>query len=304
MQSFKITLPNNKLLTGLHSFPSPIAPNTPLIVALHGGTYTAKYFDVDTAHTASLASIGLGVPFVAIDRPGYAGSTSFFPIPSDSSYPQELGSWLHQYILPALWKEFGEPSGCSCIVLHSHSLGATGAIIAAGLHAEEANKAYPLAGISMSGFGSQPTGPPPKPPQDPDAPPATTITIPPVFKDAVMLQKGLANPEIYKYTEALNQSMPVEEAADIERAWFPKWKEWAASVEVPVMIGLAGSDLMWKGTEDHLREFSLAFTKSARVDGTVVLGAPHNMEMSHWARGWYARCFGFALECAACFERE
>lgn len=61
---------------------------------------------------------------------------------------------------------------------------------------------------------------------------------------------------------------------------------------------------MWKGTEEHLRELASAFTKSERVDGTIVEGAPHNMEMSYWARGWYARCFGFALECAASFEQK
>ena len=45
----------------------------PLVVALPGGTYTSVYFDVpgqsllDTAET-------LGIPVIAVDRPGYLGS--------------------------------------------------------------------------------------------------------------------------------------------------------------------------------------------------------------------------------------
>lgn len=119
-----------------------------------------------------------------------------------------------------------------------------------------------------------------------------------------MLQEGHVDLEIYKYTEELNHTIPVEEVEAIGSAWFPRWKEWAARVELPVMVGLASDDLGWEGTEEHLRELSGAFTGSERVDSTIVKGAPHNMEMSYWARGWYARCFGFALECAATFAQK
>lgn len=303
MQSFKITLSVNAVLTGLHNFPSsPTPKRTPLLVALHGGTYTAKYFDVDASHSASSTSNGLEVPFIAINRPGYADSTSFCPIPTSSSYTEEYGTWLHRYILPALWQTFGEPNGCTCIVLLSHSLGAPGAILAASMHAKETIKPYPLAGISMSGFGSQTLYPPTNLP--PSGPGATTVTFPPQFKDSILLQKGHADPEMYKYTQELNHDMTIEEAMSIENSWFPKWREWAKRVACPVMIGIASHDLMWEGTEEHLKDFSGAFTGSERVDGTVVEGAPHNMEMSFWARGWYARCFGFALECAASFAQK
>lgn len=64
------------------------------------------------------------------------------------------------------------------------------------------------------------------------------------------------------------------------------------------MIGIASHDRMWSGTKEHLDDFSDCFTKSVRVDGSVIRGAPHNMEMSYWSKGWYARCFGFAMESA------
>ncbi|QKX60207.1 uncharacterized protein TRUGW13939_07350 [Talaromyces rugulosus] len=304
MEPFKITLSNEATLTGLvnaGSGPAILPNRLPLIVCLHGGTYTSRYFHVDASHTASSVSNSLGVPLVAINRPGYADSTSFYPIPQGSSYPQEYGIWLHRYILPAIWAEFGEPRGCNCIVLHCHSLGSTGAIIAASMHAasEPIEATYPLAGLVISGFGSQPSGEAYKPQGD-----ETTITFPPKVKDSIMLQQGCADSSIYQYTEELNHGMPVEEIGDVHTAWFPRWKEWAGNVKAPVMAAVAQDDVMWKGTREHINDFGSAFTGSERVDTSVVIGAPHNMEMSYWATGWYTRSFGFALECAASFAHK
>lgn len=303
MQPFKLTLSDGKVVSGLHCLPASESSNqtpTPLIVALHGGTYTSKYYDVDDRHTASIPSNALSVPFIAINRPGYDGSTAFPSIPEGSSYAEESGFWLHLHVLPALWSKYGVPNDCSCIVLHAHSLGTFCGIFAVTLHTKDATKPYPLGGISMSGFGSQPTDSP-VPPQDFGTMP---IVIPNEMKDKMMLQEGHADPGIYKYTDALNHSMSVEEMASAGTFWFPTWRDLAASIVVPVMIGFAGHDLMWNGTKEHLLEFTSAFTASERVDGSVITGAPHNLEMSYWARGWYARCFGFALECAANFEQK
>jgi hypothetical protein len=76
-------------------------------------------------------------------------------------------------------------------------------------------------------------------------------------------------------------------------------EEWAKDVKVPVMFGIAEHDCYWRATEDHVNEMRAVFQASPRVEGGVVKGAPHNLEMSYWAQGWYARCFGFGLECAA-----
>ena len=58
-------------------------------MGIHGGGYKSAYFDADSKHTASIASQAFGVPFVAIDRPCYGGTTSILPITLDSSYPDE-----------------------------------------------------------------------------------------------------------------------------------------------------------------------------------------------------------------------
>ena len=307
MIPFQLTLPDGKVVSGLHNLPPSASTKTinpiPLIVALHGGTYTAKYYDVDENHTAAIASIGLNVPFVAINRPSYDVSTPV-TIPDGSSYAEESGLWLHRQVLPTLWTKLGEPHRCSCVVLHAHSMGMMSAVIAAALHANDVEEHYPLGGITGSGFGSQPTSSPDFPPPAPSSASAETVTIPPEVKDTTLLQKGHADPEIYKYTTELNHLMPATEMASAVEVWFPQWRELASRVLVPVMIGFAGHDLMWSGTQEHLKEFTSAFSRSERVDGSIVHGAPHNIEMSYWANGWYARCFGFALECAARFEQR
>ena len=41
-----------------------------------------------------------------------------------------------------------------------------------------------------------------------------------------------------------------------------------------------------------------AFPKSLRVERKLVHGTPHYIELIHVSQGWYARDFGFALECS------
>ena len=65
------------------------------------------------------------------------------------------------------------------------------------------------------------------------------------------------------------------------------------------MFALVEDDAFFKATEGEVETCTKAFKKSVRVDGTLMKGAPHCMELSYWSQGWYARCFGFALECSA-----
>ena len=157
MESFKVSLSNNAVVTGLASLPSRKNPSSPfpipLIVAIHGGTFNASYFFADDQHSALPLASALQVPFLAIDRPGYKDSTPFPAVPEDSSYLQEAGKYLHYEILPALWKRYASEVGASCFVLMAHSIGCPGAIVAAALNAE--SNLYPLAGLIMSGFGSE-----------------------------------------------------------------------------------------------------------------------------------------------------
>src|ERR1700690_2289096 len=48
------------------------AKDVPLIIALPGGTYTSTYFDIPGYSLLDRAA-ALGIPIIALDRPGYGG---------------------------------------------------------------------------------------------------------------------------------------------------------------------------------------------------------------------------------------
>lgn len=308
MEPLTLKLPNGGTITGLHSRPDPSSPaytaiqNTrrPLFIALHGGTYSSAYFDADAKHTASLCSHALGVPVVAIDRPLYKGSTSFYPIPEGKHYHKVLAEWLHEYILPTVWAEYGQD--CSGVILHCHSLAVPSAVILAGFHAMEQMPAYPLDGMTFSGFGVQ-LAPEVASLADHEQPPDTEMFAPSfgrAAKDARMLVPGTADPAIYALTDALDEPMPTLERGQLAQFWFPDgWRALCGKVKAPVMVGLAERDALWMGTEEHVQEFAAGFVGSERVETSLVREAPHCIELSYFAQGWYARCFGWALECAA-----
>ncbi|XHF96680.1 hypothetical protein AWENTII_000300 [Aspergillus wentii] len=129
---------------------------------------------------------------------------------------------------------------------------------------------------------------------------ADHVLFPPEKKDAVMFKPGTTVPEVLELCECLNAVSPLPDISQFPAAWLPVWKEkWAAQVSVPVMFSLVDNDPFFVADEEELEICVQAFKMSARVDGSLVRGAPHCMELSHWSQGWYARCFGFAMECSA-----
>ncbi|RJE19412.1 hypothetical protein PHISCL_08252 [Aspergillus sclerotialis] len=311
MQPFQFTLSNNGTVAGIHSIPPPSGSRVshrPLIVALHGGCYDKQYFDAAPDYSASLASEAFGIPFVSIDRPSYGGTSSILPIPEGTDFFQETGVWYHRYIFPKLWSELGVPNQCSCIVVLAHSLGVMGGIIAAALHAQDNAPLYPLGGLIANGMGNtQSEFMLSTPPQFLSVGP-DHVLFPPESKDTVMFKPGTVTREILGHTERLNAVSPLAEVAHFAAQWLPTWKEkWAAQVSAPVMFCLVDDDPFFLVTEEEIDVCVRAFKNSSRVDGSFVKGAPHCMELSHWSRGWYARCFGFAMECAAslaCLNRN
>ncbi|GAB1198670.1 hypothetical protein APSETT444_007998 [Aspergillus pseudonomiae] len=279
MQSFRLSLSNGASVAGIHSVPPRSVSSLthrPLIIALHGSTYDCRYFDADDAHTALLASSAFRVPFISIDRPGYGGSSSFLPIPEDSSFPEETGIWLHRYILPVLWSNFGAQKGCNCIVLLCHSLGSMGGIVAAALHAQDPEPAYPLGGVIISGLADRLLqAMEENPVREPNVPP-DHVLFPLDVKDNLMFRARTVHPEILKHTERLNCPSPFPEIESLRKLWLPIWRDkWASHVVAPVMLGLAEQDCFFEGTEEHVRDCIAAFRNSARVDGSLIRNAPH-----------------------------
>ncbi|CAM1508680.1 Fc.00g055280.m01.CDS01 [Cosmosporella sp. VM-42] len=302
MEAFRLALPDNATLTGIANFPlvsSPVSQNLPLIIGIHGAGYSSQYFDIEARHSAKKTSDELHVPFVAFDRPGYKGSTSIRGIPDGSTFSEENARWLHNSILPALWRQFGSRNGCTCMVLHCHSLGTPSAIIASTLHAKETQPEYPLGGIVFSGIGSQ---------SHPDIlafrsrQQQGSLSSNETLRD-LMLPSSTTDVEVLRIDEELRCHPPTGDIETATKVWGPRWRtEWAPNVLVCVMIGIAEADRIWIGSEEHLQDLTNAFTGSLRVEGTLLPYAPHNIEMSHWSQAWYDRTFEFAINCAKSFK--
>lgn len=295
----RLELESGITITGIHYLPdiSPTSPTyRPLMVLIHGGTCTAHNFDVSPSLTASTAAASLSIPVISINRPGYLDSTPLV-VPDGSTYHKELGRFEHEELFPALWRKYGVSNRCTALLPLGHSLGSLGIIISAGLHAKDPNPKYPLAGIIFSGSGSRSAANAPPPPQDPSQKLA--------WKRLIMCDKAELN---LVPTEALDaialQDHPIkpEELAEVfAGVWNGYWRTYSNEITVPVMFGQGEHDALVEGTLEHVKEVETCFSKTERFDGSLVRNAPHAIEWSHCAAGWYARCFGFALEVTASY---
>ena len=104
-------------------------PGRPLIAALHGGTYNARYFDVAGSRHGSFMDLaaGLGYSVVSFDRPGYGGSPALEP--DDNTFGRHAG------LLAAAIAQAAESRAADGVVLLGHSIGG---MIAAMIAADDA----------------------------------------------------------------------------------------------------------------------------------------------------------------------
>lgn len=306
MQPFELRTPDGVIVSGLHHIPpcgEDRPEGLPLIVGVHGAGYTSRYYDVNENLSAQVFSTMTGTPFVAIDRPCYNRTTSVLPVALESSFHEAWGGSLHDSILPALWTTFGVSNGCTGIVILCHSLGATGGTVAASLNGSETSPSYPLLGLIISGFASDTKyviSETREKTKECAIIKGDWATLPLDLKESLMTPKGTVDPSLYQYSAELDHPMPCLETIQMTSSWLPSWrKRWATGIAVPVLILLGGRDCFFDPSQEHLDDYAAAFTSSARVDKSLVPGAPHSIEQSYWSRGWYLRIFGFATECAA-----
>ncbi|KAI7280241.1 hypothetical protein KC345_g4874 [Hortaea werneckii] len=279
MEPLNLAVPGDIAVTGIQNIPSSSSVTSPtsrpLIVALHGGSYECHYFDANPQHTAKIPSDTYGIPFVALDRPDYGVTSSILPVPEGSSFPIEEGKRMHERIFPALWTQ------------HGHST------------PKKPNHPTPFGGLIFSGLADQHQSGIDTPFPEPNVG-AYHVRYPVQGEDSMMFRPGMVDPKILEQSERLNAPIPLPEMTSLYEYWVRSWKrDWAHRVRVPVMCALPGQDCFFEPTAENAQQTMAAFTNSPRVQGGLILGAPHCMELSHWSQGWYARCFGFALECAA-----
>lgn len=309
MEPLHLTLPNGNTVSGdafIPAQPASTPQHKPLIVALHGGTMTSQYFNATASTTAANPAKNLGIPFIALDRPGYGNTTAMpLPPPQDSSYFQEEGKYLHSQILPAIWKQHAQAAQTTCIVLLGHSMACPSAIVAAALYATtEQQSDYILGGIMLSGWGSSPRGTPEQAQATLEGKTWGDRLSAPLFGFFSTLlygteEQNLVDLDVREHAVLGKAGFSFGEACDGLLQWQGYWEErYGQQVKVPVLYAMGELDGLWEVNESSMEKFVKGFTSAKRVDSNVIKGAPHCMEVSRSCRVWYDQCFQFAKTCA------
>ena len=259
----------------------------PLVVAIHGGTYTSRYFDIPGYSLLDRAE-ALGIPLVAPDRPGYGGSV--VPPPGDAGI--EHGALLLDRAIGAIFERYG--SETRGVVLVGHSIGAA---IAAMIAARR--PAWPLLGLAMSGVCLTPP-----PGADADAwealPDVPFVDMPRAAKDHVMFGPAeTCRPEMPALSYPADAPIPRAELLDIVTVWPERARAVLAEVRVPVHYRQGEFDRLWITDTGQVAAFGACCANAPSVDARLFHGAGHCIDFHAAGAAFHLDQLAFALRCAA-----
>lgn len=275
-------------LSGLEGRPDPAAQarDYPLVIALHGGTYTSRYFDVPGYSLLDRAS-ALGIHAIALDRPGYGRSTPLPPAQAEiATNAEKLDA-----AIGAIWETCkGEAPG---IFVIGHSIG--GAIT---VSIAARRPAWPLLGIAISGVCLE-TPAESKTAWDalPDIP---MILLPSERKDQLMLgpPAWTHTPDMPAASHVADTTVPRAELIDIVHDWPARVRDVTQRVTVPVHYRQGEFDPLWITDAAQVAEFGRAFTGSRDVDARLMVSAGHCIDFHRLGAAFQLDQLAFALRCA------
>lgn len=262
------------------------ADRAPLVITLHGGTYTSEYFDI-AGYSLLERAAGLGIPVIALDRPNYVGSSELSPEGSILSANADV----LDDVIGQIWQAHGECT--EGIVLIAHSIGAAIATEIAAHH-----PAWPLLGLAISGCLVQ------VPMQSraawenlPDIP---MIDLPTPMKDQVMFgPAATCGPGMPAASHCCNCLVPKTELLDITGGWVERREEVCGRVAVPVHHRQGEFDALWVTDADQVEQFRAGFTSAPSVDSRLQLGSGHCIDFHRPGLAFQLSQLSFAVECAA-----
>jgi pimeloyl-ACP methyl ester carboxylesterase len=256
----------------------------PLIIALPGGTYTSAYFDLPGFSLIERA-VALGMPIIALDRPGYGDTTPFPPAEATiANNAERLDA-----VIGEIWaRHAGKARG---IVLIGHSIG--GAIT---VSIAARNPSWPLLGIAVSGVGL--VTPKESGSQWAALPKIPMIDLPGAMKDQVMFGPDWTfAPPMPTLGHDADAPVPRQELIDITSTWHSAVRDIASKVRVPVHYRQAEFDRLWVVDADQVKEFGAAFVNSPRVDAALFQCVGHCIDFHRLGGAFQLEQLAFALRC-------
>jgi pimeloyl-ACP methyl ester carboxylesterase len=257
-----------------------------LIVALPGGSYSSAFFDIPGYSLLDCAAAA-GCSAVALDRPGYRGSTPLSV--GDGSLLTANAERLNAGIAE-LWRR-GESSARG-VVLVGHSIGGAIAIMIA---AQE--QPWPLLGIAVSGIGM--ILPPDGPAYEGEPAAGELMKVPDEVKNRFMFgPPGSYSEDAPANAAAANEAAVFREIVEINTRWPRVAADSCARVRVPVWYRQGEHDLLWSQGSEEVDRFGRAFSNAPSMDAAMVKGAAHSIDFHHAGRAFQEGEIAFAIACA------
>lgn len=260
------------------------ADDHPLVIAIHGGSYTSAYFDLPGFSLMQRAA-ALNIPIIALDRPGYGETTAFAPKEATiANNAERLDAAIGE-----LWRRHGDKA--RGVFLIGHSIG--GAIT---VSIAARRPSWPLLGLSVSGVGLV------TPVESGEAwaalPDIPMIDLPPPLKDQVMFgPDGTYGGAMPALGHAADAPCPRAELIDITSTWHDAVRPLAAQVQVPVHYRQAEFDRLWIVDADQVAGFGAAFCASPLVDAALYRNAGHCIDFHRLGAAFQTEQLAFALRC-------
>ena len=258
---FTFTSSAGRVYTGRRNGVEPVSGG-PLVIALHGGTYTSEYFDISGYSLLERADAA-GIPVIALDRPNYAGSAA---LESEDSILRANVDALNDAIGEIWEQEGGDAAG---IVLVAHSIGGAIATEIAALQ-----PSWPLLGLATSGCLVR------VPAESAGAwaalPPIPMIDLPVPMKDQLMFgPPETINDDMPAASYPSNTLVPKAELLEITGGWIERRADVCAKVTVPVFHRQGEFDHLWITSQDEVDEYRAGFTSAASLDVALQTGSGH-----------------------------
>ena len=259
--------------------------HTPLIVAIHGGTYTSAYFDVP-GYSLLDRTAASGLPIIAPDRPGY-GDTPMLA-PADMTLRGQARHLTQS--LKQVWQTNG--AGHPGMVIIGHSIGAA----ISALIASDPDD-LPLLGLAISGIGMR--TPPGHLEQWQALPDIPLVALPDELKDGVMFgPEGSFADDMPATSHMANTTAPKIELVEITSVWAQIAAATLGAIKVPVHYRQGEFDRLWIVAESEVSAFAEALFRSPKVDAAMVKGCGHCLDFHLIGGEFQQQQLDFALSLA------
>lgn len=250
----------------------------PLLIAIHGGTVTSKYFDVP-GYSMVDAATRAGFDIVAIDRPGYRQT-----VPLD-----DCADLLHQnaarisVLIPMVVAELG--LRLDGVMLIGHSMGG---VIATTIAANK--PAWPLVGIAGSGFAQHLPGFLKE--AFGSLPQQYYVEPPPSFESLLFGPPETLNADMPEAARVMVAPIPRSELIDIGTGWAERAPGLCERVEVPVYYKLAEHEQLWDPND--MQAFADLYTRAPRVVSGPLKAMGHCSDFNRTGHAYQKELLDFA----------